>query len=142
MTTLGSRPSSPLAAIGAVLGLLALAGLARGHATLDPPSTAPPPTSLSRRVEPAGGTAAGDAGAGSGQVARLLSQGEMDVNRATATDLQLLPRIGPTLAARIVEDRERRGRFERVGDLARVRGIGPRTLEGLRALVTVEAADP
>jgi len=61
----------------------------------------------------------------------------VDINAATTADLELLPGIGPTLAARILEERERGGRFGSVGELTRVRGIGPRTLETLRPLVTV-----
>ena len=62
----------------------------------------------------------------------------MDVNAASAADLELLPRIGPALARRILEARP----FATVDDLVRVRGIGPRTLERLRPLVQVSAADP
>jgi competence protein ComEA len=81
-----------------------------------------------------------DAGVPESPGARALREGRpMDLNAATASDLELLPRIGPALAARIVEHRERRGPFRRVGALARVRGIGPRTVRGLRHLVTVEA---
>jgi competence ComEA-like helix-hairpin-helix protein len=61
----------------------------------------------------------------------------VDVNRATAEELRRLPGLGPVLAARIVEARETQGRFERVDDLRRVRGIGPATLERLRPLLTV-----
>lgn len=50
----------------------------------------------------------------------------LDLNTASADDLQLLPGIGPALAARIVADRETRGPFERVDDLERVQGMGER----------------
>ncbi|XOV74369.1 MAG: ComEA family DNA-binding protein [Phycisphaerales bacterium] len=43
-----------------------------------------------------------------------------------------LPRIGPALARRIVEDRAVSGRFASVDDLDRVPGIGPRTVEAIR----------
>jgi competence protein ComEA len=59
------------------------------------------------------------------------------VNRATVEELQLLPRIGPTLAARIIEERERGGPFRTLHDLTRVRGIGPRTVERLAPLAEV-----
>lgn len=52
----------------------------------------------------------------------------IDVNRASAAELELLPGIGPGLAARIIEDRAQRGAFASVADLERVRGIGPRTV--------------
>jgi len=59
------------------------------------------------------------------------------VNRATADALRELPGIGPVLAARIVETRERTGRFGSIDDLRRVRGLGPSRLDRLRPLVTV-----
>lgn len=67
----------------------------------------------------------------------------IDLNRASAGELQLLPRIGPALARRIVEDRAARGPFASVEDVARVRGIGPRTVELLRpyAMVSREERD-
>jgi competence protein ComEA len=58
----------------------------------------------------------------------------IDVNSATAAQLEQLPRIGPTLAQRIVEEREANGPFTSVDDLTRVRGIGEKTVDGLRGL--------
>lgn len=50
----------------------------------------------------------------------------LDLQRASAEDLEVVPGIGPKLAARIVEDRARRGGFRSVEDLQRVKGIGPK----------------
>jgi len=61
----------------------------------------------------------------------------IDLNTATVEELILLPGIGPARAQAIVADRERRGPFTSVDSLDRVRGIGPRTVEGLRSYVTV-----
>lgn len=61
----------------------------------------------------------------------------VDINRASAAELEMLPGIGPALAARIVEERSRTGPFARVEDLDRVRGIGARTIEKLRPYVVV-----
>lgn len=66
----------------------------------------------------------------------------LDLNRAGEQQLQALPRIGPALARRIVDDRDRRGPFEGLEDLQRVRGIGPKTVELLRPLVRVAELDP
>lgn len=60
----------------------------------------------------------------------------IDVNTAPPAELELLPGIGPALAARIVEHRESQGRFGSVDDLQRVKGIGPKTVEKLRALAS------
>ena len=54
------------------------------------------------------------------------------MNRAPAQELERLPGIGPSLAARIVAERERNGAFLKADALLRVPGIGPRTLERIR----------
>jgi len=59
----------------------------------------------------------------------------IDLNTAGSAELQLLPRIGPALASRIIEDRAINGRFDSVEDLERVSGIGPKTVEKIRAFV-------
>jgi competence protein ComEA len=63
---------------------------------------------------------------------------KININQATADQLQLLPGIGPALSKRIVECREANGRFERIEDLMQVRGIGPKTFERMRDCLTVE----
>lgn len=66
-----------------------------------------------------------------------VAVGPVDINRATAGELETLPGIGPATATAIVEDRERSGPFLSIDDLDRVSGIGPVRLEALRGLVTV-----
>jgi competence protein ComEA len=61
--------------------------------------------------------------------------GPIDVNRASATELDSLPGVGPATASAIVTERERNGPFVSVDDLERVPGIGPAKLEALRDLV-------
>jgi competence protein ComEA len=61
----------------------------------------------------------------------------VDLNTATAEQLETLPRVGPSLAARIIAWRSAHGRFARVADLGRVPGIGDRTLASLTPLVRV-----
>lgn len=61
----------------------------------------------------------------------------VDLNRATASELEALPGIGPSIASAIVEHRERAGPFASVDDLLDVPGIGPARLEELRPFVTV-----
>ncbi len=63
--------------------------------------------------------------------------GPIDVNRATAEQLDTLPGIGPTTAAAIVDHREQNGPFASVDDLEAVRGIGPAKLDAIRDLVSV-----
>ena len=60
----------------------------------------------------------------------------IDLNTASPEQLQRLPRIGPVTAGRILAYRRTHGGFRRVDELQRIRGIGPKTLAGLRARVT------
>ena len=60
----------------------------------------------------------------------------IDVDRASASELEALPRIGPALARRIVEDRELRGPFGSLDGFQRVRGVGPAMAAALSASVT------
>lgn len=70
-------------------------------------------------------------------LARPLGATErIDVDRATARELQRLPGVGPALAARIVADRQSAGAFGDTAGLARVRGIGPATLTRLAPHLT------
>ena len=71
---------------------------------------------------------------------RLLVGLPLDLNRASAEALQLLTGIGPHLAAAIVADRQARGPFASVEALARVSGVGVKTVERLRSSLTVEGA--
>jgi competence protein ComEA len=61
----------------------------------------------------------------------------VNLNTATQSDLETLPGIGPALAQRILAYRSEHGTFRAVEDLINVSGIGPKTLENLRDLVTV-----
>ncbi len=58
-----------------------------------------------------------------------------DLNAMTAAELEALPGIGPSLAARIVAYRESHGHFADIGALGAVPGIGPTLLERLRPLL-------
>ena len=61
----------------------------------------------------------------------------VNVNTATAAELELLPRIGPAVAARIVEQREKNGAFKSLDDLMLVRGIGESIYEQLKPYVAI-----
>ncbi len=70
--------------------------------------------------------------------AALAHAGEpIDINRADATALEQLHGIGPAKAQAIVEFREANGPFLQVEDLAKVKGIGLRTVEQNRSVMTV-----
>ena len=111
-------------------------------------------TAAPAQIQPNGGTA----NAGQGIAANGASQGgaqpqpartltasgsaqkgssPVNINTATAEELQSLPRIGPAMAQRIIAWREAHGGFRSVDELDAVPGIGPSMLENLRPLVTV-----
>ena len=111
-------------------------------------------TAAPAQIQPNGGTAnAGQANAANGasqggtqpQPARTLipagsaqkGSTPVNINTATAEELQSLPRIGPAMAQRIIAWREAHGGFRSVDELDAVPGIGPSMLENLRPLVTV-----
>jgi competence protein ComEA len=75
--------------------------------------------------------------AGEAPIGGGTGTGPLDLNTATATDLETLPGIGPTLAEAIVRERERRGGFASVEDLKQVRGIGEARFADIRELVVV-----
>lgn len=61
----------------------------------------------------------------------------IDLNSASASELELLPQIGPVLSRRIIDYRTTKGKFQRIEDLMKVSGIGSKTLEQIRDLITV-----
>jgi competence protein ComEA len=107
----GARPGTDLSSINlarrVVDGELILVGVA------PPPGAAPP----------AAGSSAGPAG-------------KVDLNTATLEQLDALPGVGPVLAQRIIDHRERNGGFHSVGELRTVDGIGAARYEELKDLVT------
>ncbi|PZG17003.1 competence protein ComEA [Micromonospora craterilacus] len=87
----------------------------------------PAPTPAAGAPPGAGPVAGADPGTG----------GRVNLNTATATQLETLPGVGPVLAQRIIEHRDRHGGFRSVSDLRQVNGIGDARYEQLKDLVTV-----
>jgi competence protein ComEA len=65
---------------------------------------------------------------------RSLSVGRININTASAAELETLPGIGPSKAAAIIENRP----YTTVDDLTRVPGIGEKTVDQLRELVVAQ----
>ena len=63
--------------------------------------------------------------------------GKVNINTADEPTLETLPRVGPAMAARILAWRAANGRFTAIEDLMSVSGIGEKTFDGLKDLVTV-----
>jgi competence protein ComEA len=87
-----------------------------------------------RVLVPKVGAASADAPPGSGADPGTSL---IDLNNATAAQLEQLPGIGPALAAAIIAERDRRGGFRSVNELREVRGIGERRFADIRDLVMV-----
>ncbi len=65
------------------------------------------------------------------------SPGPVDINTASAAQLETLPGIGPVLAQRIIDYRQEHGPFQSISELTMVSGIGLSILETLMDLITV-----
>ena len=85
-------------------------------------------------LEPGAAVDGGDAGS---RAAASPTGGKIDLNRATAAELDALPGVGPSTAEKIVADREANGPFRTVEDLKRVSGIGDKKFADLADLVCV-----
>jgi len=83
---------------------------------------------------PQGGAVGGDLG-GAGSPAGAAVK--VNLNTATAADLDTLPRIGPAMAQRILDYRAAEGRFTSIEDLRDVTGIGEKTFAALKDLIVV-----
>lgn len=62
---------------------------------------------------------------------------KVNLNTATVEQLVVLPGVGPTLAARIIEYRQKSGGFHSAEELLNVRGIGERNFKKIEARLTV-----
>jgi len=65
------------------------------------------------------------------------SGAKVNINTADAAELETLPRVGPAMSARIIAWRETNGRFTAIEDLMSVTGIGEKTFDGFKDLVTL-----
>ncbi|MBQ9628319.1 MAG: helix-hairpin-helix domain-containing protein, partial [Synergistaceae bacterium] len=63
--------------------------------------------------------------------------GLVDVNNASESELQKLTGVGPAIAKRIYEYRQKNGRFKSAEELIHVRGIGPAKLEKMRSQILI-----
>jgi competence protein ComEA len=70
--------------------------------------------------------------------AKAVMQGTVNINTADATQLALLPGIGPKAADSIISYRSSAGAFTSIDDLVKVKGIGQKTLEKLRPYLSLK----
>jgi len=62
----------------------------------------------------------------------------VNINSASLDELTTLPRIGPVIARRIIDYRNQNGGFATIDDIKKVRGVGKKTYENLKDLISVE----
>ncbi|HOJ95003.1 MAG TPA: helix-hairpin-helix domain-containing protein [Fervidobacterium nodosum] len=61
----------------------------------------------------------------------------MNINTANLEELQKLPGIGPSKAQAIIDYREKVGEFKSIEEIKNVKGIGEKTYEKLKELITI-----
>lgn len=87
---------------------------------------------------PAAAPAANSQTGGAAPVAETAPDGLLNLNQASASELEALPRIGAALAQRIVEQREANGPFRSIEDLRTIKGISEGVFAEIAPLITVE----
>ncbi|MBW3087809.1 helix-hairpin-helix domain-containing protein [Bifidobacterium sp. 82T24] len=97
-------------------------------------SQSPTPQTPSQTAPPA---QTSSSSASTSSAAPAPSSGLIDLNAATAEQLETINGVGPVTARRILDHRAQNGRFSSVDDLLDVPGIGAKTLEKIRPYVTV-----
>ncbi len=60
---------------------------------------------------------------------------QISINNANEEELEMLPGIGPALAQRIVEFREKNGEFKKIEDIKKVKGIGEKLFERIKSYI-------
>ena len=68
--------------------------------------------------------------------AKVVSK--VNINKASSSEIQKIPGIGPVLAQRVIDFRNKNGKFEIIDDLMDVKGIGSKKLEKIRAWILIE----
>lgn len=132
-----------LSRVRAVALPLALAALAitTSFTSLETPRAEAGPAARARKATAARSARRARARRAKKAEARQPLRGALNVNTASASELRRLPGIGPSLAERIVAWRQRRGKFRRLRDLRRVKGIGQKTLAKLRPYLVLKGAN-
>lgn len=128
-----SRVESAVAAAGGFIGNAAPEAVNLARRVTDGEQILVPTQDEAKKgIGASGATPPSGTGAGS-----VTGAGPVDLNSATAEQLDTLPGIGPATATKIIADRDANGPFASVEDLGRVAGIGPKKLEELKDLISV-----
>ena len=71
-------------------------------------------------------------------VSKKAITGTININTASLEELQILPRVGPATAAKIVDYRKKVGPFKQKADIQKVKSIGPKTFAKIEKYITVD----
>ena len=129
----GARVSQAIDAAGGLTAEADVTGLNRASKVTDGQKIYVPTVGEQQAVT-AGGGADGGAAAASGTGA---SSGLVNINTASAAELQTLSGIGPSMAQSIIDERTQNGAFASVDDLMRVSGIGEKKLAKIKDCICV-----
>ena len=72
---------------------------------------------------------------GDEQLEENSSTSLVNINKATQTELETLPGIGPSIASKIIEYRESKGKFSKIEDIKNVTGIGESKFDNIKNLI-------
>lgn len=143
-----SKPSSISIAKWAAIGVLALLIIVlaawaivstRSAKPKAPDHVVAPATVPSSTPAPSQTASAGSSPASNPKPSPSAPRGSLlNLNTATAAQLQALPGIGPSMAQRLIDKRTTLGSFRSWDDVDAVEGIGPTTLEKLKAAATID----
>lgn len=131
----GSRVLAAIEAASGPTEQAVLSALNLARPLTDGEQIAVPNAEAASSLPTPGGSGANAGPAGSGD--ETARSGLVNLNTADHLALETLPRVGPSLAQRIIEWREANGGFESSEQLKGISGIGPKTFEQLQPLVTV-----
>lgn len=133
----GARVDDALEAAGGATEEADLAAVNLARPLVDGEQVHVPVPGEEPRPAPVGDSSSSRGSADPAAPAEATDGSPIDLNSADASQLEELPGVGPAIAQRIVEHREKNGPFTSVDGLLEVSGIGPATLEEIRGRATV-----
>lgn len=134
----GSGAFAKVLSGGAALPTVASAAVSASFSSSVSAASAPP----GHEALPVVDGGAPDADAKGAQETGVTADGKVVLNLATEEDLKRLPGVGPAKAKAILALRAKLGKFKKVDDLLRVKGIGRKKLSRLRPLLLVDPPSP
>lgn len=129
---LGSRVFQAIEAAGGAAPNAELGGLNLAEVLNDGAKVVVPVAGEAPQASPSAPAGSTGTGSSSGGAAKV------NINTATLEELGTLPRVGPVTAQRILDWRKEHGPFASVDELDSIDGIGPKLMESLKDLVTVQ----